>query len=136
MFDATIAVIADEQTREARAAARGHEALAERGARQLTQEEKSQRATYTVHNDAIPPSWRPSCRRSLTCCCDESTHGHGHAPHRRRHGDGAPAAGRAPAPASVLGIAAAIVALVVATMVLPLAKRVVNDLSLPLSIRT
>jgi dephospho-CoA kinase len=51
-FDATIAVIADEQTREARASARGHEALAERGARQLTQEEKSQRATYTVRNDS------------------------------------------------------------------------------------
>ncbi|MDQ6729964.1 MAG: dephospho-CoA kinase [Actinomycetota bacterium] len=51
-FDATIAVIADEQTREARASARGHEALTERGARQLSQEEKSQRATYTVRNDA------------------------------------------------------------------------------------
>ncbi|MEO8967139.1 MAG: dephospho-CoA kinase, partial [Solirubrobacteraceae bacterium] len=46
-FDATIAVIADEQTRAARASARGHEALTERGARQLSQEEKSQRATYT-----------------------------------------------------------------------------------------
>ena len=53
-FDATIAVIADEQTREARASARGHEALAERGERQLTQEEKSQRATYTVRNDSTP----------------------------------------------------------------------------------
>ncbi len=51
-FDATIAVIADEATRKARASARGHEALAQRGARQLSQEEKSQRATYTVHNDA------------------------------------------------------------------------------------
>ena len=53
-FDATIAVIADERTREARAGARGHEALAERGARQLSQEEKSQRATYTVRNDSTP----------------------------------------------------------------------------------
>jgi len=51
-FDATIAVIADEATRKERAAARGHEALAERGARQLSQEEKAQRATYTVRNDA------------------------------------------------------------------------------------
>jgi dephospho-CoA kinase len=50
-FDATIAVIADETVRHERAAARGHEALDERRARQLTQEEKSQRATYTVHND-------------------------------------------------------------------------------------
>ena len=51
-FDATIAVVADEATREARASARGHEALAERGARQLTQTEKAERATYTVHNDS------------------------------------------------------------------------------------
>ncbi len=50
-FDATIAVIADEAIREQRAAARGHEALSERAARQLSQQEKSQRATYTVVND-------------------------------------------------------------------------------------
>jgi dephospho-CoA kinase len=50
-YDATIAVIADEQIRAARAGARGHAALAQRTARQLTQEEKSQRATYTVVND-------------------------------------------------------------------------------------
>jgi dephospho-CoA kinase len=50
-FDATIAVIADEEVRVQRADARGHEALAERSARQLSQTEKSQRATYTVIND-------------------------------------------------------------------------------------
>jgi dephospho-CoA kinase len=50
-FDATIAVIADEETRHERASARGHEALSERAARQLSQQEKSQRATYTVVND-------------------------------------------------------------------------------------
>ncbi|MGZ4168912.1 MAG: dephospho-CoA kinase [Solirubrobacteraceae bacterium] len=50
-FDATIAVIADEAIREDRAAGRGHEALSERAARQLSQQEKSQRATYTVVND-------------------------------------------------------------------------------------
>lgn len=50
-YDATIAVIADEAIREARAGARGHQALDERVARQLTQEEKSQLATYTVVND-------------------------------------------------------------------------------------
>jgi dephospho-CoA kinase len=50
-YDATIAVIADEEVREQRASARGHEALSERAARQLTQQEKSQRATYTVVND-------------------------------------------------------------------------------------
>jgi dephospho-CoA kinase len=51
MYDATIAVIADESVRAARAAARGHEAVDERAARQLTQDEKAQRATFAVHND-------------------------------------------------------------------------------------
>ena len=50
-FDATIAVIADEELRSERAGARGHEALPERGARQLSQQEKAQRATYVVVND-------------------------------------------------------------------------------------
>ncbi len=50
-FDATVAVIADETIRGQRAAGRDHEALSERAARQLSQQEKSQRATYTVVND-------------------------------------------------------------------------------------
>jgi len=50
-FDATIAVIADEDVRAERAGARGHEALAERSSRQLSQEEKAHRATYVVVND-------------------------------------------------------------------------------------
>ncbi len=50
-FDATIAVVADESVRAQRADARGHQALAERAARQLTQDEKAQRATYAVVND-------------------------------------------------------------------------------------
>jgi dephospho-CoA kinase len=51
IYDATIAVVASEQLREQRAATRGHVLAAERAARQLTQEEKAQRATYVVHND-------------------------------------------------------------------------------------
>jgi dephospho-CoA kinase len=51
VFDATIAVIADEQLRAQRAGGRGHEALAERGNRQFTQQEKAQRATYVIVND-------------------------------------------------------------------------------------
>jgi dephospho-CoA kinase len=51
IYDATIAVIADEELRSVRAGARGHEALAERGARQLSQQEKAQRATFAVVND-------------------------------------------------------------------------------------
>jgi dephospho-CoA kinase len=50
-FDATVAVVAPEEVRARRAAARGHASLDERGTRQLTQAQKSQRATYTVSND-------------------------------------------------------------------------------------
>jgi dephospho-CoA kinase len=50
-YDATIAVVADEALRRERAAARGHRALDERTARQLSQEEKAQRATYRIVND-------------------------------------------------------------------------------------
>jgi dephospho-CoA kinase len=51
-YDATIAVVADEDVRSARAARRGHVAPAARAARQLSQEEKSLRATFTIHNSA------------------------------------------------------------------------------------
>jgi dephospho-CoA kinase len=51
VFDATIAVVADEQLREERAAARGHASVAERAGRQLSQEEKARRADFTVRND-------------------------------------------------------------------------------------
>jgi dephospho-CoA kinase len=49
-YDATIAVVADEELRAQRAAARGHAAVDERAARQLTQDEKASRATYVVRN--------------------------------------------------------------------------------------
>jgi len=54
-FDATIAVVAGEDVRASRAEARGHEALAERSARQLSQQEKAHRATYVVVNDGTVP---------------------------------------------------------------------------------
>ena len=50
IYDATVAVIADEAVRARRAAARGHVGVDSRAARQLPQEEKARRATYTVHN--------------------------------------------------------------------------------------
>jgi dephospho-CoA kinase len=50
-YDATIAIVAPEEIRAQRAAARGHEAVDERTSRQLTQEEKARRATYVVEND-------------------------------------------------------------------------------------
>ena len=49
-YDATIAIVADDEERARRAAARGHEAVDERTARQLSQQEKAQRATYAVEN--------------------------------------------------------------------------------------
>src|SRR5690242_342761 len=49
-YDASIAVIADEEVRAQRAASRGHAATDERAARQLPQEEKARRATYAVDN--------------------------------------------------------------------------------------
>jgi dephospho-CoA kinase len=49
-FDATIAITADERVRRERAAARGHESVDERTARQLSQEEKAARATFAVAN--------------------------------------------------------------------------------------
>lgn len=51
VFDQTIAVVANEAVRTERAGARGHAAVAERTGRQLSQDEKSQRADFTVRND-------------------------------------------------------------------------------------
>lgn len=51
VFDQTIAVVADEAVRTERAGARGHASVAERTGRQLSQDEKSQRADFTVRND-------------------------------------------------------------------------------------
>ena len=51
LYDATIAIVADESVRAQRAGARGHEAVDERAARQLSQEEKARRATFAVRND-------------------------------------------------------------------------------------
>jgi dephospho-CoA kinase len=50
-FDATIAVIAQEDRRRERAAGRGHALAEERATRQLSQEEKAERASYVIHND-------------------------------------------------------------------------------------
>ena len=50
-YDATVAIVADEDVRAQRAGARGHAAVAERTSRQLSQPEKAARATYAVTND-------------------------------------------------------------------------------------
>ena len=51
VFDRTIAVIADESVRSDRAGERGHSRVDERTSRQLSQEEKAQRADIVVRND-------------------------------------------------------------------------------------
>jgi dephospho-CoA kinase len=57
-FDATIAVIAQEELRRERAAGRGHALADERAARQLSQEEKAGRATFVVRNDGTQEDLR------------------------------------------------------------------------------
>lgn len=50
-FDATLVIVAPEGLRAERAGERGHAAVRERTARQLSQDEKAARATYVVTND-------------------------------------------------------------------------------------
>jgi dephospho-CoA kinase len=51
VFDTTVAVIASDEVRRARAEGRGHALVGEREARQLAQEEKATRAEHVVEND-------------------------------------------------------------------------------------
>lgn len=65
IYDATVAVVADESIRRERAAARGHELVAERVSRQLSQEEKARRATFVVHNDGTEAELEQELSRVL-----------------------------------------------------------------------
>jgi dephospho-CoA kinase len=51
VFDTTVAVVASDEVRRERAAARGHALVDEREARQLAQAEKASRAEHVVEND-------------------------------------------------------------------------------------
>jgi dephospho-CoA kinase len=51
VFDTTVAVVASDPVRRARAEARGHTLVGEREARQLAQDEKASRAEHVVEND-------------------------------------------------------------------------------------
>ncbi len=55
VFDRTVAVVAEEELRAERAGERGHEGLEGRTSAQLSQDEKSQRADFTVRNDGTLP---------------------------------------------------------------------------------
>jgi dephospho-CoA kinase len=65
LYDATIAVIADEEVRAERAGARGHASVDERTGRQLSQQEKAQKADYTVRNDGSLEELRENLSRVL-----------------------------------------------------------------------
>jgi dephospho-CoA kinase len=67
LYDATIAVIAQEGLRRERAAGRGHALVDERAARQLSQEEKAARATFVVRNDGS----EQDLERELSCVLDK-----------------------------------------------------------------
>jgi dephospho-CoA kinase len=64
-FDRTIAVVADEEIRAERAGARGHASVAERTGRQLSQEEKAERADFEVRNDGTLQELREKLSRVL-----------------------------------------------------------------------
>ena len=51
VFDTTVAVVTADEVRRARAEARGHTLVGEREARQLSQEEKAERAEHVIEND-------------------------------------------------------------------------------------
>jgi dephospho-CoA kinase len=51
LFDATVAVVSDEQIRARRAGERDHRAVGGRETRQLSPQEKARRADYVVRND-------------------------------------------------------------------------------------
>ena len=65
VFDATIAVSADEAVREERAGARGHALVAERTGRQLSQREKAEKADFDVRNDGTLDELRETLSRVL-----------------------------------------------------------------------
>lgn len=65
VFDSTIAVTVDEAVREQRARSRGHEAVDERTARQLSQDQKAARATVRVANDGTRDALRDALSSAL-----------------------------------------------------------------------
>jgi len=65
VFDSTIAVVADEDIRAERAGSRGQASVEERAGRQLSQEEKTEKADYTVRNDGSLDELRENLSRVL-----------------------------------------------------------------------
>jgi dephospho-CoA kinase len=65
VFDHTLAVVADEDVRRRRAGERGHAAVESRGGRQLTQDEKADRADFVVRNDGTIEELKSDLARFL-----------------------------------------------------------------------
>lgn len=64
-YDHTISIVTDEGVRSERAGSRGHEEVEGRAGRQLTQEQKSQRADFTVRNDGTREELKSQLSRVL-----------------------------------------------------------------------
>jgi dephospho-CoA kinase len=64
-FDATVAVIADDATREQRLAERGQPGLRGREQRQLDQDEKGRRADHVIRNDGSLEDLSDEVRRVI-----------------------------------------------------------------------
>jgi len=64
-FDRTIAILADESARARRAGTRGHTEVEGRSGRQLTQEQKAQRADFAIRNDGTPGELKSELARVL-----------------------------------------------------------------------
>ena len=65
IFDATLAVVADEETRARRAGERDHRGLIGREARQLDQDEKARRADHVIRNEGTLEDLEQEMRRAL-----------------------------------------------------------------------
>jgi dephospho-CoA kinase len=65
VFDHTLAVIATDEVREQRTADRGHSGVESRNERQLTQEEKAQRADFVIRNDGSREELKEALSRVL-----------------------------------------------------------------------
>lgn len=65
VYDHTVAVVSHEDVRAERVGGRGHEAVEGRDGRQLTQDEKSLRADFTVRNDGTREELKAELSRVL-----------------------------------------------------------------------
>ena len=124
LYDATIAVVADEDLRAERAGARGHAAVDERHARQLPQEEKAAgRPTLSSTTVRRRTSSAP-CRMSLSGWADER-----HGAHKPPE-PGARRTMRRRRIVAMVGVAA--LAVVAVAVVLPVFHHAVKEVVLPL----